>query len=145
MLRNPVSEFSLFGGGKVREPRPSFQPAVEALEERVVLSASYSTAAGAAYNQLHNGLVMAYYNYLTHETADTYQGLVSAANAATFARYAYEYHNLSWWYTAHTYADDANMHESRDNHTSPNKYAFSAEIWEYYGSNNAYNASLGLG
>lgn len=40
MLRNPVHGFSLVGAGKVRGPRPSFQPAMEALEERVVLSPS---------------------------------------------------------------------------------------------------------
>jgi hypothetical protein len=37
MLRNAVSEFSLSRAGKVRGPRPSFRPALEALEERVVL------------------------------------------------------------------------------------------------------------
>jgi hypothetical protein len=38
MLRNPVSEFTLSRAGKASGPRPSFKPALEALEERVVLS-----------------------------------------------------------------------------------------------------------
>jgi hypothetical protein len=42
MLRNPVSDFSLSRAGQVRGPRPSFRPAVEALEERVVLDATES-------------------------------------------------------------------------------------------------------
>lgn len=40
MWRNPLSEFRITGAGQVSGPRPSFRPAVEALEERMVLQAS---------------------------------------------------------------------------------------------------------
>src|SRR6516165_10042900 len=37
MFRHDVSDVGLFGGPRVAGPKPSFRPAVEALEERVVL------------------------------------------------------------------------------------------------------------
>src|SRR5262249_12379412 len=38
MFRTAVDDVSLFGGRTAAGPKPSFRPAVEALEERVVLS-----------------------------------------------------------------------------------------------------------
>jgi hypothetical protein len=40
MFRNDLSDVNLFGGHRAAGPRPSFRPAVEALEERVALSSS---------------------------------------------------------------------------------------------------------
>jgi hypothetical protein len=40
MFRNEMSEMKVFGGGRMTVPKPSFKPAVEALEERIVLSAA---------------------------------------------------------------------------------------------------------
>jgi hypothetical protein len=42
MFRTACNDVSLFGGRTAASPRPSFQPAVEALEERVVPSSSIS-------------------------------------------------------------------------------------------------------
>jgi hypothetical protein len=48
MLRNPVREFSLSRAGKGSGPKPSFQPGVEALEERVVLHGNSPAATMAS-------------------------------------------------------------------------------------------------
>jgi hypothetical protein len=40
MFRSDMTSVSLFGASRAARPQPSFQPAVEALEERVVLDAT---------------------------------------------------------------------------------------------------------
>jgi len=44
MFRTTVDDLSLFGGRTAAGPKPSFRPAVEALEERMVLSFSLSSS-----------------------------------------------------------------------------------------------------
>jgi hypothetical protein len=47
MFRNDLADVNLFGGHRAASPRPPFRPAVEALEERVVLDATESLAASS--------------------------------------------------------------------------------------------------
>jgi hypothetical protein len=44
MFRNDLGDVSLFGGHKAAAPKPAFRPAVEALEERAMLSGMSSCA-----------------------------------------------------------------------------------------------------
>ena len=89
MSRTEISEVSLAHSRQARGPKPSFQPALEALEERVVLS-TYSTWAKQAYNALRIGFAEAAYNYIYQHpnSGYAYQGYLDSYNAWLYAKLA---------------------------------------------------------